>query len=261
MLIATPISNLFNDPQNAQMLIEYSDCLECRDNSINKQFGKQELFHCELQPIHSFSSEDFNYLQKIKEQKKELKLISFHLASCYKNPSINNGRFIPDGVRLSRELMLNNASKNFYEISKILGNDVNIAVENNNYYPTPAYDVVTDGEFISEIVRNNQIYFLLDISHAAITASYKGISLSNYLSELPLDEILQLHISKPDINSNNELYDAHIFPDKEFLKSNEKYFEFPRLKYVTIEYYENARKLSESISYLREIINEQKLFN
>lgn len=261
MLIATPISNLFEQEEASKMLIKCSDCLECRDHSIEQQFDRQELFHCELQPIHKLFDENFRYLEKIKATKNELKWISFHLASCYQKPDIKNGRFLPNGPKLSREVMISNARENLLEIKKILGDNIKIAVENNNYYPTGAYEVITDGDFITEIVQSNQINFLFDISHAVITTANKNIELDNYLNELPLDKIVQLHISKADRNSNNELYDAHIFPDKEFLKSIEQFLTFPQLKYVTIEYYENASKLAESISSLKEIINEKKLFN
>ena len=77
MLIATPISNLFEKENVAALLINYSDCLECRDHNIDKEFAGRELFHCELQPIHNISDDEFKYLEKIKRSLKELKLISY----------------------------------------------------------------------------------------------------------------------------------------------------------------------------------------
>ena len=67
--IATPISDLFLKKDNADLISNYSDCLECRDHSILSTLPKQELFHCELQPIHEFGNKEIKYLEKIKLMK------------------------------------------------------------------------------------------------------------------------------------------------------------------------------------------------
>ena len=70
--IATPISHLFENDNFSSQIIDLSDCLECRDHSLDKGFKKQELFHCDLQVIHKFLTDDFNYLKEIKSNKKGL---------------------------------------------------------------------------------------------------------------------------------------------------------------------------------------------
>ena len=67
--LATPISHLFEDEYNAKIIMDNSDCLECRDRTIDSIVKNQELFHCELQPIHDWTKEKFNYHQKKKENK------------------------------------------------------------------------------------------------------------------------------------------------------------------------------------------------
>ena len=69
--IATPISHFFKSSEYSKKLIEISDCLECRDSTIENDSPNQELFHCELQPIHELKHEDFSYLESIKTSKKE----------------------------------------------------------------------------------------------------------------------------------------------------------------------------------------------
>ena len=115
--IATPISHLFEN--FSSQIMDLSDCLECRDHSFDKGFKKQELFHCELQVIHKLSINDFNYLKEIKSKKKDLKLISFHLASCYEDPLIKKGIFYPQGVKLSVQEMKNNATENIKKIKNM----------------------------------------------------------------------------------------------------------------------------------------------
>ena len=74
--------------------------------------------------------------------------------------------------------------------------EISISVENNNYYKTEAYDYVTDPDFISSIVYDNDINFLFDISHARISAYNSGVDYCEYLLKLPLNRVNQIHIFK-----------------------------------------------------------------
>ena len=253
--IATPISHLFENDNFSSQIIDLSDCLECRDHSLDKGFKKQELFHCDLQVIHEFSTDDFNYLKEIKSNKKDLKLISFHLASCYENPLIKKGIFHPQGIKLSIKEMKNNATENIKQIKNIFGNKIHVSVENNNAYKTEAYDYVTDPDFIRSIVNDNDINFLFDISHAKITAINTSVDYDLYLSKLPLNRINQIHISKEGFNSTGEVFDAHELPSytetKEILEFVKKYY---TLKYITVEYYKDPLKLVDYLTKLKNII-------
>lgn len=253
--IATPISHLFENDNFSSQIMGFSDCLECRDHSSDKGFKKQELFHCDLQVIHKLSINDLNYLKEIKSNKKDLKLISFHLASCYENPLIKKGVFHPQGIKLSIKKMKTNAAKNIKQIKNIFGNKIDLSVENNNAYKTEAYDYVTDPDFISSIVYDNDINFLFDISHAKITAINTRVNYDVYLSKLPLNRINQIHISKEGFNSTGEVFDAHELPSEEetidIIKFIKKY---KTLKYITVEYYKNPSKLLDYLNKLKRII-------
>ena len=58
--IATPISDLFINKEEADLILKNSDCLECRDHTFNSNYKSQELFHCELQPIHHFQEKEID---------------------------------------------------------------------------------------------------------------------------------------------------------------------------------------------------------
>ena len=253
--IATPISHLFENDNFSSQIIDLSDCLECRDHSLDKGFKKQELFHCDLQVIHKFSTDDFNYLKDIKSNKKDLKLISFHLASCYENPLIKKGIFYPQGIKLSIQEMKNNASVNIRNIKNIFGDQIHISVENNNGYKTEAYDYITDPGFIRSIANDNDINFLFDISHAKIASINAGVDYDVYVSKLPLDRMNQIHISKEGFNATGEVFDAHELPSytetKEILEFIRKY---KTIKYITVEYYKDAFKLVDYLTKIRSMI-------
>lgn len=260
--IATPISHMFNDALLAKQIIDISDCLECRDKTIDNQSPNQELFHCELEPIHKLTEEDFVYLANLKDKKKDLKLITFHMATSCSKPileysKVKSGMFEVGGYSYTRNEMLDNAKNNFMKIKDIFKNDVKIAVENNNFYPSEAYKYITDAEFISEVVEQNDIYFLFDIAHAQVTAHNKGIDFEEYKNKLPLNRIIQLHICSPDIDSETNIaYDAHNYPDNFKLEEVDRLIKkYPNIKYLTVEYYRDIENLIKSINKIKGIIN------
>lgn len=244
MKIATPISKLFDDKEAAEKLIAKSDCLECRDTSIDCEYPGQQLFHCDLQPIHIWGEKEFEYLITIKKKKAELKLLSFHIASCYDNPSMENHKFIPGGRKLTPAELKYNASINLQKAKEILGLDVLISIENNNNFGTEAYDYVTEPEFIKSIVIENNIWFLFDITHAKISSHYTKMPFDDYKKILPLNRMIQIHISKFGYNDSKEMIDAHELPgDDEINEVKLLLSQFKSVKYLTVEFYKNIDHL------------------
>jgi uncharacterized protein (UPF0276 family) len=255
--IVTPISSLFHDHNNAKIIDQHSDFLECRDHSPVFDYSRHLLFHTDLQPAHVLLDEDFEYIDKIRSERTQLKLVSFHLASCYHDPVIENGIFIPGTKRYNREELFENAKYNFDRIKKILGPDIVIAIENNNHYATPAYDYVTDPSFITSIVNDNSIYLLYDIAHAKVSAYNKGISYKAYKNGLPLQKIIQIHICKSAVNEIMA-YDAHFLPDEEdWTEVQSLLNENKRIQYLTIEYYKEINGLLSSLQQLKKVVSNE----
>ncbi len=257
MKIATPISHLFDDSNHAQHIIENSDCLECRDRSLNVNLPGQEVFHCDIQPIHKLDKDDFYNLENIARLKPDLKLITFHAASSCDKPYIEGHMFRLGGVQYSREEMLKNAKENILRIKALLGSRVSVGIENNNYYPTEAYRWITDANFIGQIVYENDILFLFDTAHARVAAHNRKLNYEEYKYKLPLDKMVQIHICRHAVGENNIAYDEHDLPGKE------EWEELKRLilangnvRYLTIEYYKDTNKLIKSLKEARRTINE-----
>jgi uncharacterized protein (UPF0276 family) len=256
--LATPVSHLFENKEYEKIIVGNSDVLECRDRSIDytNHISKQELFHCELQPIHEWSDTEWGYLQKIKDTKPDLKLLTLHLASCCDKPLLGGRMFELGGREYTREEMQNFAKENFKKIKSIFGNDIDIAVENNNYYPTEAYRDVTEATFISEIVHDNDLKFLFDIAHAKVTCFNKDINFERYKSELPLDMTTQIHICSYSIDDKlNQAYDAHKYPnDEELLEVSKIISECKNVKYLTVEYYRDIENLEISLKKVGDLV-------
>lgn len=252
--IATPISELFRSQENARKIMANSDCLECRDESIKSDLLKQELFHCDLQPIHKLSKLNFRYLEFIRENKPALKLLTFHVASSCKNPVLKRGMFIKRGAEYTKSQALKNAKANFTKIKRVFGKGLKFAIENTNFYPTDAYKYITEADFISKVVYENNINFLFDIAHARITAHNKGIDYDEYKQAMPIDRIIQIHLSAYQIRNDGLAFDAHNCPGRKNFVADKEFLKYPRLQYLTVEYYKDTWKLIKSLKLLKELL-------
>ena len=185
-----------------------------------------------------------------------MKLVSFQLSAAYHEPVLDEqGVFQLGGKIYTREEMEKNAITNIGWLRTILDEQIQIAVENNNYYPTPAYKFVTDGDLISSVVKNSKIKFLYDIAHAIVTAHNQGISYQSYLKNLPLEDVIQLHICQPSFRQDGTAFDAHEVPeDSMYHHVLELVKKYP-VKYLTVEYYKNKDKLIDSLSRFQTLKN------
>lgn len=249
--IATPISHLFDKEEIGKLISSLSDCLECRDFSLESLWPTQHLFHTDIQLIHPFLDEDIGHLKKIKALKPDLKLISFHIASNCRDPIIKDGWFWPAAkVCLSKQEMLQNAAGNVQIIRSIFGESCWVAIENNNYFPTPAYADITDSKFLADIVYKNDIFFLFDMAHALVTTYNRSIPFDLYINGLPLDRIAQIHISEPALEGVIAR-DAHLPISEKVLKQSIEYIRNYNIEYITVEYYNEADVLAETLQYLK----------
>lgn len=240
--LTTPISHLFLKQHSAQNIMMISDSLECREWCIDAQYPKQELIHFDINIIHYWDKELRRYIYSSILSKLMVKLVTFHVSASCDTPLESNGMYQPGGIQYSREELLDNAKNNILWLRTFLTENVLIGVENNNYYPTPAYDYITDCDFLTQIVEQNNIYFLLDVAHAKITAHNRKLDYEQYLAALPLKDTIQIHISKHKINSENMAYDAHELPDESIYREVSELLRVFPVKYLTIEYYKDHNK-------------------
>ncbi len=262
MNLNTPISTLWNSDKNIQSISDNSDSFEGRPfNKFNYPeniLNKITTFHCDvIQPIHELTQEDYDYVEEIINYHPNLKYISFHCAFRSKNYFKKNGMAYPEGYLYCRDELKYNAKQNFLKLKQIAG-DVKILIENNNYYPTKAYDIVTDGDFISEIVYENDIYFLLDQAHAEITSHNRKIDFYSYINTLPLDKCKQIHLCKMGYSDDLYSKDFHLAKDlhlsltlEEVKKLNSILKKCNKVEYFTIECYRKIEDFINSVKILK----------
>ena len=241
--IVTPLSYLIHNKSAYNRILSSTNFFELRDFELDNNFLNKKLvkfYHSEFQINHPLDNNKLNIIEKKLSKYRNINFISFHLASNFALPKLNkNNIFLKGYIQSSKNQMLINAKINIKKIKKRFPG-IKILIENNNFYDTGAYKFVTDANFISKIVLENNINFLFDLSHAIITSFNKKITLKQYISDLPMKKMIQFHISRP-ILKKNVYYDAHFLP---ILNNFLKQFLYDyKPKYITIEYYKNLNKL------------------
>ncbi|MFH1645319.1 MAG: DUF692 family multinuclear iron-containing protein [Candidatus Omnitrophota bacterium] len=252
--LATPISTFFKDKEAIVALKENSCCFEGRESDFS--FAKVDvlLFHFNNDLVHLWGNREKKIISSTINKNENLDLISFHIASCYAKPEIRNEIFYPIGRKSSPKTMLRNAKENIEYLKTVIDKKhICIAAENNNFYPTGAYKYITEPEFINSVIDECNIYLLYDIAHARITSHNKKISYEKYKQKLQLKKMIQLHISKEDIDDKDLAYDAHNLPDKSLCSEVKELVDVYDCRYLTVEYYRNLNKLTRILKSYRKL--------
>lgn len=254
--IATPISTLFNATSHLKEILNLSDALEIRDISKEVTSCLPRLYHSDLNIVEIWTEEEMkNALSIINKNK--VCLASFHLSSCVPHPQSIDGIYQPNQKKFSQTQMMENVQKNIASIkSKLSNREVTLAIENNNYFPTGAYETVTEPKFINSVLEKFNLKLILDISHAEIAAHNRHLHKDDYVKNFNIENVFQIHLSHA--KKTPELYtDAHLELEEEDWDNFKKILNrCPNVKFVTIEYYKNAQQLLEMLGKLRKILYE-----
>ena len=148
------------------------------------------------------------------------------------------------------------ATQKFVQRVKRLARSIDVPVILENVEPLPfdGYDFEAQTERIAEVLETLECGFLLDTAHARVSASRLDIDVHEYLSRLPLDHVVQVHVSGPRVRGDR-LIDAHE-PLQEidygllnFVLSRAQ----PEM--VTLEYIRERDSLREQLDRLRCIVD------
>ena len=253
IFIATPLSTLFKNKNNIKKILKYSDCLEGRENEETINNVGIKLIHFDIDLHKKFTLNEKREIIKLTKNKK-LELITFQISSDYYRPHLINNKYYPFGKKIHKKYIYINLRLNIDWLKKNINKNCKIGVENNNYYATGAYDLTTSSKFISDIVRKFNLLFLFDYSHAKITSFNLNIPFNKYLSNLPIDKVVQIHFCGYEI-TKKEAIDTHILPsEKDFKELKRLLMKFNELSYITAEYYKDTDKLIKILKIIRKKI-------
>jgi len=85
---------------------------------------------------------------------------------------------------------------------------VPLLLENMPHWPTSDPDPATTPAFIMRVLDETRCDLLLDLAHARISAENLGLDVYGYLEELPLDRVVEIHVSGPRFE-NGWWHDYH----------------------------------------------------
>ncbi len=255
--VATPVSYLLRHPAVRTRIADLSDCFECRDETLGIQMDREFLYHCSLQIIHPLPDPALKRISEVIRMKPNVKLISFHAATCCDKPCLPDGQmYVEGGKRYNWDELLQNAKSNLQKIRSISGDSVRFAVENNNFYPTSAYEIVTEPEFLSDLVSEADLAFVYDLGHAQVTACNRKLDFLSYQSKLPIASAVQIHLSRPTLGNDGIATDDHLEPtDAEFGLLSSLLESYTRIRYATLEYYRNPDECVRLLTKLRSTID------
>lgn len=131
--------------------------------------------------------------------------------------------------------------------------DVPLLLENLDYNLGGAYEFICEPSFIAEVLERTNTDMLLDIAHARVSASHFGVSIKEYLAELPMVRVKQLHISGPRLDGET-LRDAHEPLQAEDYELLEYVLSVTKPWVVTLEYNKEERALLEQLNMSNQVI-------
>jgi uncharacterized protein (UPF0276 family) len=152
------------------------------------------------------------------------------------NPKRAIQRFIQQVTRLARSIR------------------VPVILENIEPLPFEGYDFEVRPERITEVLEKANCGLVLDTGHARVSAAVLDMNVHDYLNSLPLDRVVQVHVSGPRVR-DGRLADAHEpLQEADYALLN---FVLARThpQVVTLEYIRERDALREQLLCLRDILN------
>ncbi|MCR3760940.1 DUF692 family protein [Clostridium felsineum] len=110
---------------------------------------------------------------------------------------------------------------------------------------------------ISRLIIDNNVSFLLDLTHAKITAQYHGFNVYDYIKELPLERVVEIHVNGSGYDENGFPKDTHEAMKNEDYILLEWVLNYTKPKIVTLEYNGIKTEQEDRVRhYLKKQINE-----
>jgi uncharacterized protein (UPF0276 family) len=149
---------------------------------------------------------------------------------------------------LPREELLANITTNVRGLAAAI--PVPLILENLDYCSGGAYEQICEPEFIAEVLEQTGAGLLLDLAHAQVSAARLGQPIADYLARLPLDRVLQIHVSGPR-ERDGALADEHDTLREADYALLAAVLERARPRAVTLEYRRDAAELKAQLERLR----------
>jgi Uncharacterized protein conserved in bacteria len=218
-------------PSICEEFLGYDWALE---NNIRIMFHGLGIEHSNIAVPNYFVKVDIENLKNIIKTSK-MPHISAHISTYIDSyPEIDWNEYAECNEE-GKKIIENNIIKNVEDIKKVF--DLDVILENVPFYGNyerPKF--LCYPEMVKKVLEKTNCNFLLDLSHSKCTAYNSGVEFLTFLQEMPLEKVIELHVSGSRMN-NDILNDEH----QELREDDYNTIEFllrncPNLKYLTLEY-------------------------
>lgn len=253
-----PVSHVFS--QLPASFISKFDTLEMKTvQPVPVESKKKIIFHS------GFSIIEEHFLPRLHQcnffsfvQKYEIQRVSFDIGPCFRRFKTVNNRYVGIGKQVSPDEIERHCAEKIEYLKAKLPGSCEIAIENLNYYNTPAYEGVCLPEFYNKLCRKFGMSLVLDLPHAQVTAWNLSESFPEHIERFDLSLICEYHISKMDVTSSGEAVDSHREPDDaEFALLYHLLKKTNRSLDVVIEYYRNPERIVNIYSQMNRFFLEK----
>jgi len=154
--------------------------------------------------IGSPEEPDWDFLGKLKKIIKEfnVEIYSEHLSFA----KMDNAHLYDLLPIPFKEDSINHIVKRIKQVQDFL--EMPLAIENVSYY-TPIDSELPEDEFISRIVEESGCNLLLDVNNVYVNAFNHGYDTHDFISNMPLDKVVYLHIAGHHKLNDNLIIDTH----------------------------------------------------
>jgi uncharacterized protein len=233
--------------------IDYFETTSHLISSEVKQFSKQALLihnsvaNLSLAHPDALNYETLAWTQTAVNQTKT-PWLSVHLGFSAIEVEYNGQLTQAHSPPLSRDHLFDVLCNNLVKLAKEIS--IPLIVENLDYNSGGAYEHICHPDFITAVVEECNVDLLWDIAHAQVSAAQMGYSITDYIGSLPLNRVMQMHISGPRWR-NDTLTDAHEPLREEDYALLMNVLEVTNPCAVTLEYFRDENLLTEQIERLR----------
>jgi uncharacterized protein (UPF0276 family) len=91
-------------------------------------------------------------------------------------------------------------------------------------------------EQLNQLFIENDVSFLLDLTHTKITAQYNGFNIRDYISQLPLNRVVEIHVNGSGYDKDGFPTDTHQSMENEDYKLLDWVLNYTNPQIVTLEY-------------------------
>lgn len=130
-----------------------------------------------------------------------------------------------------------------------------ILIENQAHHRHSGHDYLADPYFITQILTATNTNLLLDLGHARVSAAMRHETPENYIGQLPLETVIEIHISGPALYRGRLRDLHHTLSPVDYALLQSTIPRCPNLHAVTLEYFGPAQRLTDQLTNLRKILD------